>query len=168
MPEPPPKPPPRPFPRWLFGMLAVASAGALLWLTLRPNGSLNGVNLEPFSEARRAWGGLLRSENPWSHDALSFLLVQVAGNLLAFIPLGFAVAGYLQGVRGWWLKTVALGFALSVTIELLQLALPSRATDVDDVIFNTVSTALGASLFRVARWRRWFGIGLPAPRRSRA
>jgi glycopeptide antibiotics resistance protein len=41
---------------------------------------------------------------------------------------------------------VAAGFLLSLSIELAQLAIPTRATDVDDVILNTLGTAIGALL----------------------
>jgi glycopeptide antibiotics resistance protein len=38
------------------------------------------------------------------------------------------------------------GLLLSLFIEIAQLAIPSRVTDVDDVILNTLGTAAGALL----------------------
>lgn len=42
-----------------------------------------------------------------------------------------------------------LGFGLSLTIELAQLFTQYRATDVDDLITNTVGTLLGYLCFRL-------------------
>lgn len=37
-------------------------------------------------------------------------------------------------------------------IELLQLTIPGRATDVDDVLFNPIGTTLGAICIVAARY----------------
>ena len=44
----------------------------------------------------------------------------------------------------WWLGVTVAGLLLSLFIEIAQLAIPSRVTDVDDVILNTLGTAAGA------------------------
>jgi glycopeptide antibiotics resistance protein len=45
---------------------------------------------------------------------------------------------------GWsLLRTVVAGFALSVGIELLQLAVPGRTTATADVLCNTVGAGVG-------------------------
>ena len=48
-------------------------------------------------------------------------------------------------------KTLAAGAGISLCIELLQLPFSVRATDIDDLIFNTLGTALGYGLFAAAR-----------------
>jgi glycopeptide antibiotics resistance protein len=40
-----------------------------------------------------------------------------------------------------------------MSIELLQLLIPSRATDIDDVIFNSTGALLGGLLY-LAVWRK--------------
>ncbi|HEX6202366.1 MAG TPA: VanZ family protein, partial [Thermoanaerobaculia bacterium] len=47
---------------------------------------------------------------------------------------------------------------LSLSIEVLQLAMPSRASDVDDVLFNTAGALVGAAV----------GVLVFGARRSRA
>ena len=59
---------------------------------------------------------------------------------------------------------VAAAAVLSTGIEVVQLYLASRATDVDDVLFNTLGAMLGACLLAVvvgprARRRGWRGGG---------
>ena len=70
-------------------------------------------------------------------------------NLAAFFPIGLA----LRRSALW--RTVALSFALSLSIELCQQWLP-RQQDLTDLIANTGGAVLGWSLARL--WReRWSG-----------
>ncbi len=131
--------------RWSIAA-ALAVAG-VLWLTLRPDDTLNRSNLVPLRDHLAALRCLLR-DCPNAAAAARFLLVDVVGNVVVFIPIGAFVAaalGRLAPARRI-LTTLALGAGLSLAIELVQLAMPSRATDVDDVLFNTLGTALGAVL----------------------
>jgi glycopeptide antibiotics resistance protein len=77
----------------------------------------------------------------------------VLGNVAVFVPFGaaLAVATLLQPGRlrrtkfwPWWLKISLAGLALSLFIEIGQLAIPGRVTDIDDVILNTLGAAIGA------------------------
>ena len=64
-------------------------------------------------------------------------------NVLLFVPLGFFLPMLWQR---WSLKQAALeGFFLSLTIELLQI-FTFRATDINDLITNTLGTILGYCL----------------------
>jgi hypothetical protein len=69
-------------------------------------------------------------------------------NLLGFIPLGFFFTAFLLKASNWkkkiiYISVVATGFAISLTIELSQIYLPSRYSQLDDVICNSVGTVLG-------------------------
>ncbi len=99
-------------------------------------------------------------EPPWRAFEPTLSYVQdVAINIGGFVPLGFALAAYLSA-RGRANKgmgiTVMVGFLLSLTIETLQAYIPTRDSDLTDVLTNTLGTCLGVVLYR-----DW----LPAPLR---
>jgi VanZ like family/Concanavalin A-like lectin/glucanases superfamily len=74
-------------------------------------------------------------------------------NIIGFIPLGFIFCMYFQVVRHSrrpGLATVAVGTAISVTIEVLQAFLPPRNSGTTDIITNTFGTWLGVLLWRRA------------------
>jgi len=62
-------------------------------------------------------------------------------NILLFIPLGIILPVLWKKYR-ILNRTLLFGFTMSVAIELLQM-LTFRATDVNDLITNTVGTVLG-------------------------
>ena len=62
-------------------------------------------------------------------------------NIILFVPLGFLVPVIWKNYRS--LKTMFfMGFALSVSIELLQI-FTFRLTDIDDLITNTAGAVIG-------------------------
>jgi glycopeptide antibiotics resistance protein len=121
---------------------AVAAAALLiLAFTMPPSGSRNEYQLTPFATLVR-----LVTDRGDRSD-----LVDVFGNILLFMPFGAALA-YARAAG--FVRAVALGAAFSTTIELVQIAIPGRWTSVDDVIMNTVGTAVGFALWRALRRRR--------------
>ena len=62
-------------------------------------------------------------------------------NMVMFAPLGFLLPAYFERYRHWG-RTLAAGFLTSLTVELIQL-FTFRATDVDDLIMNTLGTIVG-------------------------
>ncbi len=119
----------------------------LLSMTLRPGNGRPYVHLVPFSytlpEVRCVLVGC-----PWWRAARISLVVDVGGNIAVFVPFGAAVALALSPAplrkRGW-LQLAAIGGALSLGIELAQLAVPGRVTDIDDLILNVLGTLLGGA-----------------------
>jgi hypothetical protein len=76
-------------------------------------------------------------------------------NIAGFIPFGFALRGLLSdriGPRRASAFTLAAGFALSLAIETAQVFLPTRDSDITDVVTNTLGTWLGILLHRL--WLR--------------
>jgi glycopeptide antibiotics resistance protein len=70
-----------------------------------------------------------------------------------FVPLGFLLPLLAPRLDRLW-RTVAAGFLLSTAVELSQLAFPGiRRPDVNDVLANTLGTAVGFLAYRLLRRR---------------
>ena len=111
---------------YLIGVLHVTGAGTL-WGGLRNGIDLHSLNLIPFSQEISIKGYLL--------------------NGLLFLPLGFLVPLLFRKMDHWG-KLLALGFGLSLVLEISQL-LSFRATDVDDLLINSLGTLAGYGLFKL-------------------
>lgn len=106
----------------------------LLWMTLRPN-----------PEVAR---GLETLTAPATARGISyFWLIDIAGNIAVFAPLGAAVAlasrASLSLSAHVLLGTLA-GLLVSVFIELLQGFSSSRVSSLGDVALNGIGAAMGA------------------------
>jgi hypothetical protein len=84
-------------------------------------------------------------------DRESVSASDLAFNLIGFMPFGFLVnlrlraAGMLSSCRSGWI-TVALGLALSLAIEWIQVFLPGRDSSLLDLAANTIGTAIAVGM----------------------
>lgn len=133
--------------RWLL----TGGVACLLLLTFTHGVAVPGrsrISLDPTAGIRRELGNV--------NHALA--VVNLAGNVLVFVPVGlFAVLAFRWS---WWRAALA-GAALSAGIELVQLTV-GRSADVDDILLNSVGTALGAVLGALVA-RRLAGAPAPVP-----
>ena len=86
-------------------------------------------------------------ETPWSEfSRTSGFWAAVVKNTVGFVPLGVCFYAYFSLVRlsrTAVFTTIVLGFAVSLTIEVLQAFLPTRASGMTDLITNTLGTLVG-------------------------
>ena len=117
---------------YLCEMFDVVGIPAIQYIRWEPN-----ISLIPFS------------------DETGWLGVQRVLNAVMFAPFGFLLPVLWCKCRKWKV-TVLAGFLLSLTIEILQMFC-FRATDVDDLLMNTLGASFGffaAWLFFHKKWAR--------------
>ncbi len=89
-------------------------------------------------------------------DDLASSTVEMAANVLLFVPVAFLFAGSarrLPGVLVWLICTAA-----SAAVETAQLVLPGRESTVRDVVLNSAGAAIGVLLHALVTRR---GSGSP-------
>lgn len=128
--------------RVLTGCLFAVYLAFLAWIVLLKGqfslevaGTMRSVNLVPLAGATVVNGAADYRE--------------AVQNLLAFVPFGLYL-GMLDGRRPFW-QGIAAVAAVSLGFEVLQFAFAMGASDVTDLLANTVGGALGLGLYALAR-----------------
>lgn len=75
-------------------------------------------------------------------------IVNIFGNVFAFIPFGFVLPIISPNNRKF-LNITLLSFELTVTIEIMQLLLKVGIFDIDDIFMNTCGGILGYLCFYI-------------------
>lgn len=96
-------------------------------------------NLIPLNEIKRY---LLYSDKFTTEQ----LLVNVFGNVLAFLPYGFFIPITLDGYKSFF-KVSLLSMFFSTCVELIQLLTRVGSFDIDDIILNTLGSMIGYILY---------------------
>ncbi len=78
------------------------------------------------------------------------IIWNVAGNILMFIPGGIILPVVYRQLDSFW-KVTAAGVIISLCIEILQLPFPCRASDIDDLILNTLGVMIGYGIYKALR-----------------
>ena len=84
--------------------------------------------------------------NILDYDSKRDLLLNIIGNVGMFIPSGI-VLPILYRNLDCLRKVVLAGACMSLCIELLQLPFRVRASDIDDLILNTLGVIIGYGLY---------------------
>lgn len=120
-------------------------AGATLWTAGRSYSALDPI---PFEDLRYLANRL--PERPISTHLLAVIVMPIIGNILLFVPWGFLTFILFYTIERPTLQTYVLttllGLSLTLGIEAYQYFLPSRVADINDVIWNSAGTVLGALL----------------------
>ena len=90
----------------------------------------------------------------FDYPTMKEALLNLIGNTAMFIPLGIIWPAVFHNLNTHG-KVIVAGFGVSLAIELLQLPFFGRATDVDDLILNTLGFIIGyGSYLLVKRFRK--------------
>lgn len=115
------------------------------WEQVRQN-----YNLEPFRTIRNFWDILARAEYyqmKWNDVAIYrqhaiTAAVNLFGNVLLFVPLGYLLPACFQKLRGLF-RSMLTALVLLLTVELTQMLTLRGTCDVDDLILNLFGALLG-------------------------
>ena len=114
----------------------------------RGDPGINGQNLIPFHEI----GRYLRY---WRKIGIWLVILNLAGNIAAFVPFGFILPMLMQRkTRGG--RVILAGFFTSCLVEFIQLVTDLGTCDVDDIILNTLGVIVGLICYEIAHGiRSW-------------
>ncbi|HEY2092075.1 MAG TPA: VanZ family protein [Thermoanaerobaculia bacterium] len=130
-------------------LLLIAVTVAIGALTTSITGkSYSKVDPIPFEDLRHLAHRL--EHKPMATTTLSIIVMPVIANVMLFLPWGFLMFITLYSVDRptvqTYVLTILLGISFSTAIEAVQYFLPARVADVNDIIWNSAGTLLGAVL----------------------
>lgn len=135
----------RPITILLLLAVTAAIAAVTVWMSGKSYSSLDPI---PFEDVRFL-AERLRTR-PIATHILALLVVPIIANVLLFVPWGMLMFIALYTVDRPTLQTyvltILLGLSYTLAIEAYQYFLPSRVASINDVIWNTSGTVLGALL----------------------
>lgn len=106
-------------------------------------------NLTPFKEIMR----FITYRDLLGYPAV---ILNLAGNVVAFMPFGFILPVLFRINRKWYI-ILQWSFVLSLTFEVIQLVTKVGSFDVDDLLLNSLGGLLGYWCFLLAdRIRRQY------------
>ena len=135
---------------WVLFLLYLALLSYLMFFSedfgrTNPNRGY-AYNLAPFKE-------IMRFITYYETLGMKAVVVNLAGNVIAFMPFGFFMPVVSRRSRGP-VRIIFLGFGFSLMLETIQLVFKVGSFDVDDLILNTLGAAIGFFCYRrVQRFR---------------
>ena len=96
---------------------------------------------------------LLPLVNLFDYDSKRDLLLNVIGNAAMFVPSGIVLPIVYKRLNTFW-KVLLAGIGISLCIEIIQLPFSVRATDIDDLILNTIGVIAGYGIYALIRCAR--------------
>jgi glycopeptide antibiotics resistance protein len=133
----------RPITVLLLFAVTLGIVAATMWMSGK---SYSKVDPIPFQDFRVLQHVMHR--HAISTHMLAVIVIPIIANTLLFVPWGFltflALYNEKRSTLQTYVLTILVGFTFTCTIEAVQYFLPSRVADINDVIWNTVGTSVGA------------------------
>ena len=140
--------------RKLHILLFCIYSGFMLYLLFNRAGGIEGMdywkqirmnlNLEPFHTIRLFLRVLGRK------DYLSAAVINLAGNVIMFIPLGFLLPRVFPTLGQFW-QTILVTALIITVVELTQLFTLLGSCDIDDLILNLIGAAIGYGISKLTK-----------------
>lgn len=122
-------------------LLMVLSCLIIIRFTIFPDNSLGigssigGVNIVPFKWIKESY----------SHSSID-LLLNLGGNIALFVPFGLSLPLCFKKIRRLSI-VIFIGTSTSILIEFIQMLIPNRWSDIDDIILNSLGMTVGYIIF---------------------
>lgn len=129
----------------LFGVYLVC----LIYFLFFSEGYGRGVTELGYSYNLRPFREIGRYLTYWRILGIRTTLLNLAGNIIGFMPFGALLPILAKGARKSW-KVGLLSLEISTLIEVSQLIFQVGCFDVDDMILNTLGGVLGYAVFWMA------------------
>jgi glycopeptide antibiotics resistance protein len=135
--------------KWITILLLLLVTAGIAGITLSLTGkAYSQVDPEPFRDVKLLYQRLSAGPTPMS--VVVAITAPIFMNVILFIPWGFLmfIALDTPGRPAYqsYLLTFLLGLGLSLCVEAFQYFLPTRVTDINDVIWNGTGAIVGAIL----------------------
>lgn len=125
---------------WIYFVILVY----FLLLSERKEYTYYRYNLVLFQEIQRFLNGA-------KYFSTKEILLNLLGNVIGFVPLGFMIP-VVQRKKTFSFLCVIFVFLFSLTIEIIQLMLRIGVFDVDDLLLNTLGGFIGYLIYLLAMY----------------
>lgn len=137
-------------------LLMLFNLAVISRMVFHPMATVDGKIQPLIFEAATAWPfrlNLVPFVNLFDYESRRDLLLNIIGNCTMFIPTGIVVPCLYKNLRSFR-KTLLTGFLISLSIEIIQLPFAVRASDIDDLILNTLGVVMGYGIYRLTRRKK--------------
>ena len=134
-------------------LLFLVNLAVISRMVFHPMATVDGKVQPLIFELATAWPfriNLIPFVNLLDYESKRDLLLNLIGNCAMFIPTGILTPILYKHLDSFK-KTVLTGFLISLSIEILQLPFAVRASDVDDLILNTLGVSIGYGLYALVK-----------------
>lgn len=141
---------------WFVRILFLIYGGIMLWLLFGQR--MDSMDLTALFDPADRWTNFVPLKtvrlylNLLKNGASAYLLrhavVNLVGNVVMFVPLGWFLPAVWNCLRGFF-KTFFLSAALICAVEAAQYATALGSCDIDDLILNLIGVILGYILWRL-------------------
>ena len=136
----------------IWQLLFAAYSLMMLWLLFDRAGYIEGIpyeeqlkmNLVPFHTIRLFLNALRQ------HHYRTTAVINLVGNVVMFIPLGFLLPRAFPGLGKLW-KTLLTAAGIVILVEVLQMVTLLGTCDIDDLILNTIGALIGYTIHFIAK-----------------
>ena len=135
--------------REVLQLLFLINLAVISRMVFHPMATVDGRVQPLVFDAAAAWPfrvNLIPFVKLLDYESKRDLLLNVIGNAAMFIPTGIVTPILYRHLAGFK-KTVRTGFLISLAIEIIQLPFAARASDVDDLILNTLGVMAGYGIY---------------------